>query len=71
MNAKTHEVGQVKPLEIGQRVRHNYENGHGQGRIVGRLRDGSEPLSYSVQWDTGYEVMSYTHNDDNQEIVAV
>lgn len=67
-------VGQVerpvRPLEVGQRVRHNYKSGHGFGKVLERRGDGCERLAYIVLWDKTGNAMPYTHNTDNQEIVA-
>lgn len=60
----------VRPLEVGQRVRHNYKNGYGFGRVLKRIGDGSERLAYIVLWDKAENPMPYTHNSDNKEIVA-
>lgn len=60
----------VIPLEVGQRVRHNYKSGHGLGKVIERRGDGSERLAYVVLWDKTGNAMPYTHNSENQEIVS-
>ena len=60
----------VRPLAVGQRVRHNYKSGHGFGKVLERLGDGSERLAYVVLWEKTGNAMPYTCNSENREIVA-
>ncbi len=58
-------------MSEGDRVRHNYPNGHGNGTVVG-VRDRPDGrLNIDVLWDSGAGPMPYSCNDETQEIVAL
>jgi hypothetical protein len=58
-------------LNPGDRVKHNYTDGHGKGVVLSRKGDGSGQLAYIVKYDNVKEAMPYTFNSETQEIVPL
>lgn len=59
----------MTPLKIGDKVRHNYTDGHGEGVVVDVRGDGSDRLAYMVMFDSCAGTFPYTYNREFQEIV--
>lgn len=62
---------EVVRLNVGQRVKHNYQDGHGLGTIVSVDEDHTKRFAYRVKYDNVDEVMPYSYNEDNKEIIPV
>lgn len=61
----------MERIRKGDRVRHNYESGHGIGSVVAVRENYQERFAYSVLWDSGVGPEPYTYNDETQEIAPV
>jgi len=58
-------------LTSGDRVRHNYASGHGDGTVVGVREPSDERLAVDVMWDSGQGPFPYTCNAETMEIVRL
>lgn len=59
----------LKKLKAGDRVRHNYTDGHGEG-IVTFVKDNPDSdFNVTVVWDSGKGTFPYTYNQRVQEVV--
>lgn len=62
---------ELKRLEKGGRVRHNYVDGHGVGTITFLKSNQQDHFGVTVMWDSGKGPFPYTYNETVQEIVPL